>query len=155
MTDQIHIKDLMLRTIIGINDEERRNRQDVLINIVLYADLRSAGRSDDIADAVNYRTITKQIIAMVEASSFFTVEKLVAEITAICLEDPRVEAARVRVEKPGALRFARSVGVEIYRTRAEMTTAQAKPCLHRAGLEHQCRTQSARGGAPAGGNAAR
>ena len=88
MTDQIHIKDLMLRTIIGINDEERRNRQDVLINIVLFADLRPAGLSDDIADAVNYRTITKQIIAMVEASSFFTVEKLVAEIAAICLADP-------------------------------------------------------------------
>ena len=124
MTDQIHIKDLMLRTIIGINDEERRNRQDVLINITLFADLRPAGLSDAIADAVNYRTITKQIIAMVEASSFFTVEKLVAEIAAICLADPRVEAARVRAEKPGALRFARSVGVEIYRTRTEMTTAQ-------------------------------
>jgi len=119
MPDQIHIKDLLLRTIIGINDEERRNRQDVLINITLFADLRPAGISDQIADAVNYRTITKQIIAMVEASSFFTVEKLVAEIAAICLEDARVEAAQVRVEKPGALRFARSVGVEIHRTRVD------------------------------------
>jgi len=119
MSDQIHIKDLLLRTIIGINDEERRNRQDVLINITLFADLRPAGVSDQIADAVNYRTITKQIIAMVEASSFFTVEKLVAEIAAICLEDARVEAAQVRVEKPGALRFARSVGVEIHRTRVD------------------------------------
>lgn len=120
MLDQIHIKDLLLRTIIGINEEERRNRQDVLINIVLFTDLRPAGVSDQIGDAVNYRTIAKEIIAMVEASSFFTVEKLAAEVAAICLADARVEAAQVRVEKPGALRFARSVGVEIYRARADL-----------------------------------
>jgi len=124
MPDQIHIKDLLLRTSIGINDEERRNRQDVLINITLFADLRPAGISDQIADAVNYRTITKQLIAMVEASSFFTVEKLAAEIATICLADARVEAVQVRVEKPGALRFARSVGVEIYRTHADLERRQ-------------------------------
>ena len=117
MSDAIQIKDLLLRTVIGINEEERRNRQDVLINIVLYADMRAAGRSDEIDDAVNYRTITKQIIGLVEGSSYFLVEKLAAEIAAICLGDPRVERARVRVEKPGALRFARSVGVEIERAR--------------------------------------
>ena len=117
MTDEIQIKDLHLRTIIGINDEERRNRQDVLINITLYADMRAAGRSDDITDAVNYRTITKQVIKLVETSSFFLVEKMAAEIAAICLAEPRVERAWVRVEKPGALRFARSVGVEIERGR--------------------------------------
>ncbi|HOT90844.1 MAG TPA: 2-amino-4-hydroxy-6-hydroxymethyldihydropteridine diphosphokinase [Anaerolineae bacterium] len=120
MPDQIHIKDLLLRTIIGINDEERRNRQDVLINITLFADLRPAGASDQIADAVNYRTITKQVIALVEASHFFTVERLAAEVARICFTDGRVEAAQVRIEKPGALRFARSVGVEIYRTRADV-----------------------------------
>ena len=102
MTDQIQIRDLLLRTIIGINDEERRDRQDVLINIVLYADLRRAGASDDIEDAVNYRTLTKRVIKLVEESQFFLVEKLAAEIAAICLEDPRVERVQVRVEKPGA-----------------------------------------------------
>ena len=65
MADQIQIKDLLLRTIIGINEEERRARQDVLINIILYADTRAAGASDDIDDAVNYRTITKRIIQLV------------------------------------------------------------------------------------------
>ena len=119
MTDQVQIKDLFLRTIIGINEEERRNRQDVLINIVLYADTQAAGASDDIADAVNYRTITKHVIKLVEESRFYLVEKLAAEIAATCLEDPRVEAVTVRVEKPGALRFARSVGVEIHRTRSD------------------------------------
>jgi FolB domain-containing protein len=117
--DKIHIKDLLLRTIIGINEEERRNRQDVLINIVLYGDTSAAGASDDIEDAVNYRTITKRIIKLVENSRFYLVEKMAAEIAAICLDDPRVERARVRVEKPGALRFARSVGVEVDRTRVE------------------------------------
>jgi dihydroneopterin aldolase/2-amino-4-hydroxy-6-hydroxymethyldihydropteridine diphosphokinase len=122
MTDQIQIKDLLLRAILGINDEERRNQQDVLINITLHADTRAAGRSDDIADAVNYRTLTKRIIALVENSQFYLVEKMAAEIAALCLDDPRVEQADVRVEKPGALRFARSVGVEIQRTRADLKT---------------------------------
>lgn len=120
MTDQIQIKDLMLRTIVGINDEERRNRQDVLINIVLYADTRAAGASDDINDAVNYRTITKRVISLVEGSQFYLVERMAAEIAAICLDDARVQRAAVRVEKPGALRFARSVGVEIDRARVDM-----------------------------------
>jgi FolB domain-containing protein len=120
VTDRILIKDLLLRTIIGINEEERRARQDVLINIVLHADTGPAGASDDIADAINYRTITKRVIKMVEGSKFHLVEKMAAEIAAICLEDPRVEAVSVRVEKPGALRLARSVGVEIRRTRAHL-----------------------------------
>lgn len=117
MTDQIQVNDLLLRTIIGINEEERRNRQDVLINITLFADTRPAGASDDIADAVNYRTVTKRIISMVESSRFFLVEKMAAEIARLCFEDARVERVRVRIEKPGALRFARSVGVEIERAR--------------------------------------
>jgi 2-amino-4-hydroxy-6-hydroxymethyldihydropteridine diphosphokinase len=123
MTDQINIKDLLLRTIIGINEEERRNLQDVLINVTLYADTRAAGVSDDIEDAVNYRTITKRIINLVESSQFYLVERLAAEIAVICLDDSRVECARVRIEKPGALRFARSVGVEIERTRADLHRA--------------------------------
>ena len=93
-----------------------------MINIVLYADTRAAGASDDISDAVNYRTITKRIIKLVEESRFYLVEKMAAEIAAVCLEDPRVEEVGVRVEKPGALRFARSVGVEIHRTRSDLET---------------------------------
>jgi FolB domain-containing protein len=115
--DQIHIKDLHLRTVIGINAEERRDRQDVLVNIVMDVDMQRAGETDDIGDAVNYRTITKRIIQLVENSQFYLVEKMAAEIAAICLSDPLVEGARVTVEKPGALRFARSVGVTIERGR--------------------------------------
>ena len=118
MTDQIVISDLLLRAIIGINDEERRDRQDIVINIVLDADLHKAV-SDDIQDSVNYRSLTKRIIALVEASQYRLVEKLAAEISILCLTDVRVMQAQVRVEKPGALRFARSVGVQITRTRAD------------------------------------
>lgn len=113
--DQIHIKDLLLRTIIGIKPDERANKQDVLINITLYTDHTAAGQSDDIADAVNYRTITKEIIALVEGSGFNLVEKMAVEINKICLRDARVSRAVVTVEKPGALRFARSVGVTVDR----------------------------------------
>ncbi|MDF1514196.1 MAG: 2-amino-4-hydroxy-6-hydroxymethyldihydropteridine diphosphokinase [Anaerolineae bacterium] len=115
--DQIHIQDLLLRTIIGINPDERTKRQDVLINITLEANLRPAGKTDAIADAVNYRTMTKNIITMVEASNFHLVERLAQEIALICLQDLRVSTAQVRLEKPGALRFARSVGVEVFRSR--------------------------------------
>ncbi|MCA9174216.1 MAG: dihydroneopterin aldolase, partial [Planctomycetales bacterium] len=92
----------------------------VLINIVLEADLTSAGESDAMEDTVNYRTITKQVIAMVEASEFQLVERLAAEIAAVCLSDPRVSDVEVTVEKPGALRFARSVGVTIRRSQSAL-----------------------------------
>jgi FolB domain-containing protein len=117
--DKIIIKDLLLRSIIGINDDERVNRQDILINIVMYADARSAGVSDQIADAINYRTITKRIISHVEGSSNYLVEKLVADIAQIILIEFPVDRVVVRVEKPGALRFAESVGIEIDRTRED------------------------------------
>ncbi len=120
MTDQIIIKDLFLRTIIGINDDERSNRQDVLINLMLEADTRTAGLSDDIDDTVNYRSITKQVIELVETSRFFLVEKLAEEIARLCLVDRHVERVSVTVEKPAALRFAKSVGVSIQRSREDV-----------------------------------
>ena len=117
MTDQIVIKDLFLRTIIGVNDEERSNRQDVLINLTLDVDSRPAGRSDDSADPVNYRTLTKQVIALAHGSHFSRVDTLAEAIAQLCLRDQRVEGVRVTVEKPAALRFARSVGITIQRSR--------------------------------------
>jgi FolB domain-containing protein len=117
--DQIMIKDLLLRGIIGINDWEREKEQDILINITLSGDLKRAGSSDQIEDTINYRTITKQIIAHVEEAKRFTVEALAQDIAQICLAAEGVERARVRVEKPGALRFASSVGVDIERDRAD------------------------------------
>lgn len=117
MSDLIHIDDLHVRTIIGINPDERINRQDVFISLTLETDTRAAARSDDINDAVNYRTLTKDVFDLVEASEFLLVERMAQQIADVCLRDDRVTAVRVRVDKPGALRFARSVAVEIERER--------------------------------------
>lgn len=117
MSDLIYIDDLHVRTIIGINPDERVNRQDVFISLTLETDTRAAAASDDIADAVNYRTLTKDVFEMVEQSEFLLVERLAEEIASLCLVDERVSSVRVRVDKPGALRFARSVAVEIERER--------------------------------------
>jgi dihydroneopterin aldolase/D-erythro-7,8-dihydroneopterin triphosphate epimerase len=116
--DQIHIKDLLVSGILGINPEERVNRQDILVNATLWADTRPAARSDDIEDAVNYRTITKRLIAHIEQGGPMLVERLVVELVDICFDsDDRVAAVEMTVEKPGALRHARSVGITINRTR--------------------------------------
>ena len=117
--DRIHIRDLFLRGIIGINPEERTKRQDILLNITLFADLSVAGQSDQIEAAVNYKDVKDRVVEMVEGSSYFLLERLAERVAEICLETPAVQHVQVLVEKPGALRFARSVGVEIFRSRAQ------------------------------------
>lgn len=117
MTDHIEISGLLVRAILGINPDERVNRQDVLIDLKLSVDLRPAARADDIASAVNYRSMTKDVIHFVESSEFQLVETLAERIAELCLKYPRVESVRVRVRKPGAIRFAKSVGVSIRRDR--------------------------------------
>jgi FolB domain-containing protein len=118
--DKIIVRDLLMRGIIGINPDERVNKQDILVNLVMYADTRRAGETDDIEDAVNYRTITKRLIQHVEDSADLLVEKLANDIARIILTEFAVERVMVRVEKPGALRFATSVGVEIERSREDV-----------------------------------
>lgn len=116
--DQIHIRDLLVPGIVGINPDERVNPQDVLVNATLWVDTRPAASSDDISDAVNYRTVAKAMIAHIESGEPMLVERLVAELAAIALDsDERVREVEVMVEKPGALRHARSVGVTIRRSR--------------------------------------
>jgi FolB domain-containing protein len=117
MSDIIEIKDLLVRTIVGINADEREHRQDVIINIRMWTDLTRAAVSDNIADTVNYRTVCKQVIEKVESTSYFLVERLAAEVVEICFRQPQVQQVQVNVEKPGALRFARSVGVTLQRSR--------------------------------------
>jgi dihydroneopterin aldolase/D-erythro-7,8-dihydroneopterin triphosphate epimerase len=117
--DRIQITDLVVSGIIGINPDERVNKQDVRINVTLWVDTRSAAVSDDIADAVDYRTITKTIIGHIEQGEPMLVERLVSEIADIGLYDERVQQVDVTVEKPGALRHARSVGITITRSRVD------------------------------------
>lgn len=119
--DKILIKNLLLRGIIGINPEERVKKQDILINVVMWASIAQAAATDDIQYAVNYKSITKRIIEHVEASQDYLVEKLVTDIARLIFEEnTAVQKVQVRVEKPGALRFAESVGIEIERTRADV-----------------------------------
>ncbi len=113
--DQTFISDLLIRGILGISDHERSQPQDILLNIVMYGDISKAGQSDAIDDCINYRTVSKKLVAFVERSRRYTVEALATDIARICLEENGVSGVRVRVEKPGAARFSRSVGVEIER----------------------------------------
>ncbi len=115
--DKVIIKNLAARGIIGINDWERVKPQEILINITIFGDLIKAGISDDITDSINYRTIAKGTQSLAENCQRNTVEALAADIAAFCLETPGVIKVKVRVEKPGAVRFADSVGVEIERSR--------------------------------------
>lgn len=115
--DRILIRDLRARCVIGIDAEERRDRQDVVVNLVLFADLSPAGRSDRFEDAIDYRAVKKKVLALVEASQCQLLEALAERIAARCLEQPGVQRVRVRVDKPQALRFARSVAVLIDRRR--------------------------------------
>ena len=118
MSDCIYIRDLTVRCIIGIYPDERREKQDVVINVVLEGDLAPAAQSDQIEDTINYKTIKKQIVQLVEASDFNLIETMAGRVLDICLSDPRVDRATVTIDKPGALRFARSVAVEMSRARS-------------------------------------
>ena len=117
--DKVIIKDLLARGIIGVNDWERKRPQDILINITIFTDTRRAAETDNISDCVNYSTISKKVIAHAESSQRLTVEALANDLAKLCLEEDSAQKVIVRVEKPGAVRFARSVGVEIERSRDE------------------------------------
>ncbi len=114
--DRILIKDLSVSGILGINPDERVNEQEILVNSVLWADTRPAAASDNIDDAVNYRTITKALIAHIRDGKPMLVERLAQELVDICFDlEPRIKQVDMTVEKPGALRHARSVGISITR----------------------------------------
>lgn len=113
--DQVFIKDLLIRGVIGISDHERSQPQDIVINIVVFTDITEGGRTDSIENCVNYRTLAKKVIAYAESARRYTVEALATDIAGLILEEKGVQRVKVRVEKPGAVRFSRSVGVEIER----------------------------------------
>ncbi len=115
--DQIFIKDLLARGRIGITDLERSQPQDILINIVLFTDTHEAAGQDEISLSIDYHIVAKAIVAFVEKANRKTVEALSEDIAHLCLEDTRAFGVRVRVEKPGAVRFSKSVGAEIERFR--------------------------------------
>ena len=117
--DKVFIKDLLVRGIIGVNESERESKQDILINVIVTLDARTAGETDDLADTVNYRTLAKKMQAYTESAARFTVEALANDLAKLCLEEKGVRKVLVRVEKPGAVSMVKSVGVEIERSRNE------------------------------------
>jgi len=117
--DKVIIKNLLARGIIGIRDWERKRAQDILINITLYTDTHRAAETDDINDCADYSEVTKKVQAHAESAARLTVEALANDLAKICLNEKNVLKVSVRVEKPGAVRFAESVGVEIERSRDE------------------------------------
>ncbi len=109
----VRISDLKLRAIIGTNEWERHTKQYVVLNISLNYDARKPIRSDHLKEAVDYRALTKKIIKEVESSRFFLLEKLTSCILKKVMENPKIKSATVRIDKPRALRYARSISVEL------------------------------------------
>ena len=107
----IRIKNLRLRTYIGIKEDEIQNQQDILVNIVIRYAADRAVQFNKIEEALNYRTITKEIIAHVEGGRFALLERLTKELLEIVMSHAQVEVAEVEVDKPHALRFSDSVSV--------------------------------------------
>ena len=115
--DKIIIKNILARGIIGIHDWEREKPQDILINLELFTKIRNPDTPDDIDQSLDYSLVTKKVMIHAENAKRFTLEALAEDIAQLCLEDTRVLKITVRVEKPGAVRFSESVGIEIERNR--------------------------------------
>ncbi len=107
----IKIENLRLRTIVGIYDWEKKAKQDLIINVELQFDGRKASKSDCIDDTVDYKTMNKKIIDFVESGDFNLLERIAGGIANIAFENNAVTRAAVKVDKPGALRFADSVSI--------------------------------------------
>jgi len=110
---RIRVKDLRVRTYIGIKEDEILNKQDVLINLTILYPAGDAVQVNDIEHALNYRTITKAIIAHVEENRFALLERLTQELLDLVMSNPAVHYAEVEVDKPHALRFAESVSIAL------------------------------------------
>lgn len=113
--DIVYIRDLKIETVIGIFDWERRIRQTVSLDLEMATDIRKAAASDDIRDALDYKAVSKRLIAFVSESEFLLVETMAEKIAAIVLGEFNVPWLRLRLSKPGAVRGSQDVGVIIER----------------------------------------
>lgn len=107
----IKIENLRLRTVVGIFEWEKKIRQDIVINIEIEFDGSTAIEKDDIEHTVDYKSITKRVISEVEGNEYNLIERIAGDVAKIVMENGRVERATVKIDKPGALRFADSVSV--------------------------------------------
>jgi len=116
-SDKIIIKNLRAYGIIGIYPMERQNPQEILINVIIFSDISPASKSDNIADCLDYDMLAKKIKTYAETSARYTVEALANDLANICLQENKAKMVRIRVEKPTAVSFAESVGIEVFRRR--------------------------------------
>ena len=123
--DRIFLRGLTAECIIGFIEWERRVRQTVVVDLELPVDCRRASTSDDVADTVDYKRVAKRVLAYIEASEFKLVETLAHRLALLLLEEFELEWVRVSLNKPGAIRNSRDVGVVIERSRADLTAAAA------------------------------
>jgi len=122
-SDRIFLHGLTAECLIGFIDWERRVKQTVVLDIELPVDCRHAARTDAVADTLDYTKVAKRALAFVEASEFKLVETLAHRLALVILDEFGVEWVRITVNKPGAIRSSRDVGVVIERTRAELAGA--------------------------------
>lgn len=122
--DKIFLRGLEVECIIGFIDWERRVKQRIQIDLELPVDCTRAARTDDVADTLDYKSVAKRVIAFVEASEFMLVETMAHRMAMLILEEFGIEWVRIWINKPGAIRGSRDVGVAIERTRADLTASK-------------------------------
>ncbi len=116
--DRVFIRNLLTQGILGVNPDERVNKQNILVNVTMWVDTRPAADSDDIADAVNYATVANSLSAHIQQSEPLLVERLASDLVELCFAaNSRIEAVELTVEKPDAVENTQAVGVTIYRER--------------------------------------
>ena len=113
--DIIYLNDLRIDTVIGIYEWERRTKQTVIFDIELATDIRKAAESDNIDDTLSYKTVAKRLISYVSTSEFELIETLAEQVAGILLDEFKVPWCRLRLNKRGAVRGVRDVGIIIER----------------------------------------
>lgn len=115
--DTLFLRDLAVNAIVGVNPDERTERQPLILNVELECDLSACCRNDRLEDTVNYKSLQDRIVRETENGRYLLIERLAQRIAEICLEEDKVQSVTVTVDKPRALRFARSAAVRITRKR--------------------------------------
>ena len=123
--DRIFLRGLTAECVIGFIDWERRVKQTVVVDLELPVDCRHAAVTDDVTDTVDYKKVSKRVLAFIEASEFKLVETLAQRLAMLILEEFPIEWLRLSINKPGAIRNSRDVGVSIERSRADLSAAAA------------------------------
>ncbi len=121
--DRIFLRGLTAECVIGFIDWERRVKQTVVVDLELPVDCRLAAVTDDVNDTVDYKKVSKRVLAFIEASEFKLVETLAQRLAMLILEEFALEWIRLSINKPGAIRNSRDVGVAIERSRADLSSA--------------------------------